>query len=186
MHPRDMAGVVGEVVKIKHLCHHCGRRFASKKCNACREVYYCDKSCQRAHWKEHKGECNQVHKKPQCPKSTHEEGTDLRRLCKRLRSLSGGILASSGTLIRETAPSHPDSICFADIATSMLSDTPTLFWVTRVRARELFDNSQHIEDALAQVQEMAKAHPEGTMVVFALADSSVRMILHTTVACVGP
>ena len=158
-----MAGVVGEVVKIKHLCHHCGRRFASKKCNACREVYYCDKSCQRAHWKEHKGECNQV-----------------------LRSLSGGILASSGTLIRETAPSHPDSICFADIATSMLSDTPTLFWVTRVRARELFDNSQHIEDALAQVQEMAKAHPEGTMVVFALADSSVRMILHTTVACVGP
>ncbi len=38
-------------------CGFCGKDDAPKKCSRCRIVRYCDKTCQRAHWEEHKKIC---------------------------------------------------------------------------------------------------------------------------------
>ena len=42
----------------KSLCASCGKDFAANKCSVCQSVVYCDKECQRAHWKPvHKAMC---------------------------------------------------------------------------------------------------------------------------------
>lgn len=38
-------------------CRSCGRAGATRRCTACRIALYCDRNCQRAHWKAHKKEC---------------------------------------------------------------------------------------------------------------------------------
>lgn len=40
-----------------NLCAYCGNE-ADKKCTSCKKVYYCNRSCQKSHWKQHKHECN--------------------------------------------------------------------------------------------------------------------------------
>ena len=39
-------------------CASCNAPKASSRCGACRSVSYCDKECQREHWKTHKKECS--------------------------------------------------------------------------------------------------------------------------------
>lgn len=39
-------------------CAQCATECAKFKCSLCKEVWYCDKTCQLAHWKEHKAHCN--------------------------------------------------------------------------------------------------------------------------------
>lgn len=41
----------------RHPCNYCYSRAASKQCSQCKQVCYCDRSCQRADWKRHKQEC---------------------------------------------------------------------------------------------------------------------------------
>jgi nitric oxide reductase activation protein len=47
--------------KARRQCSYCrqlGRTgIQLKRCTACRQTYYCDASCQRAHWSEHKKQC---------------------------------------------------------------------------------------------------------------------------------
>ena len=37
-------------------CGFCGA-LASVKCSSCKSVFYCDRNCQKRHWKEHKSFC---------------------------------------------------------------------------------------------------------------------------------
>ena len=45
--------------RTKHQCGLCGKACKELKCGRCGQVYYCDKACQRSHWKRHKPECAQ-------------------------------------------------------------------------------------------------------------------------------
>lgn len=40
-------------------CSHCGKT-ASLKCGHCKASWYCDVSCQKAHWSEHKPACKEA------------------------------------------------------------------------------------------------------------------------------
>ena len=42
------------------LCALCGKGGAQSKCGDCREVSYCSRDCQKAHWKTHKSVCTQA------------------------------------------------------------------------------------------------------------------------------
>ena len=47
------------------LCSACGKKgdkCTLMKCRACKCVWYCDKDCQKKHWKEHKKECKRIKK----------------------------------------------------------------------------------------------------------------------------
>ncbi|KAJ6492751.1 MM3350-like domain-containing protein [Mycena vitilis] len=44
------------------LCACCGKPIVDPRmCSACKKVYYCDRECQSAHWKEHKSQCAARH-----------------------------------------------------------------------------------------------------------------------------
>ena len=43
-----------------HHCALCGKGGAQSKCGDCREVSYCSRDCQKAHWKTHKSVCTQA------------------------------------------------------------------------------------------------------------------------------
>jgi len=40
-------------------CGFCGA-LAEVKCSTCKSVYYCDRNCQKRHWKQHKTGCKQI------------------------------------------------------------------------------------------------------------------------------
>ncbi len=43
------------------ICHSCFRRQEKlQRCGQCRYAQYCDKTCQRAGWEEHKQECGAI------------------------------------------------------------------------------------------------------------------------------
>ena len=44
-------------------CAGCGSESAKNRCGGCNQVYYCDKQCQRKHWKTHKKQCKFKKKK---------------------------------------------------------------------------------------------------------------------------
>lgn len=44
-------------IKEKNSCSSCGFQCGNLKCGKCGSVYYCNRSCQVAHWKIHKNEC---------------------------------------------------------------------------------------------------------------------------------
>ena len=41
----------------KRTCAHCATSGAKNKCASCRLTYYCDRRCQKLHWKDHKEAC---------------------------------------------------------------------------------------------------------------------------------
>ena len=43
-----------------HHCALCGKGGAKSKCSDCRQVSYCSRDCQKAHWKTHKSVCTQA------------------------------------------------------------------------------------------------------------------------------
>ena len=44
-----------------HLCARCGKGNATAKCGGCKSVWYCDRDCQRIHWRTvHKHECKNL------------------------------------------------------------------------------------------------------------------------------
>ena len=46
-------------VCMLHACDGCGKTaLRMLLCSRCHAVFYCNKGCQRAHWKEHKPKCN--------------------------------------------------------------------------------------------------------------------------------
>lgn len=52
------AGLVGTMPALPpSLCAACGKDLASSKCSRCSAVRYCGRSCQAAHWPEHKKLC---------------------------------------------------------------------------------------------------------------------------------
>jgi hypothetical protein len=44
-------------IKEKNSCSSCAFQCGNLKCGKCGSVYYCNRSCQVAHWKTHKNEC---------------------------------------------------------------------------------------------------------------------------------
>ncbi|XP_025079802.1 uncharacterized protein LOC112555584 [Pomacea canaliculata] len=61
-------------------CGYCGASCALRRCGACFQVYYCSKTCQRAHWRHHKALCRQQLMTPRGPtfasgQSFPEKGT---------------------------------------------------------------------------------------------------------------
>ena len=40
-------------------CGFCGS-LAEVKCSNCKAIYYCDRNCQKRHWKQHKTACKQI------------------------------------------------------------------------------------------------------------------------------
>jgi len=49
-------GVVEELPEDCGTCPSCGT-IAETKCTGCKQIYYCNKACQKKHWKQHKPEC---------------------------------------------------------------------------------------------------------------------------------
>ena len=41
-------------------CARCEKQDCSNRCSACKQVYYCSRSCQAAHWATHKLQCNKT------------------------------------------------------------------------------------------------------------------------------
>ncbi|KAF5340216.1 hypothetical protein D9611_007973 [Ephemerocybe angulata] len=59
-HPKLNANTVS-----LYRCSHCGNPSASlKKCSGCEKARYCDGTCQKAHWAEHKKRCGREPPKP--------------------------------------------------------------------------------------------------------------------------
>jgi hypothetical protein len=50
--------------KASALCKHCGKVGAEARCSACKEVFYCNQSHQKADWKQHKSCCKGVTAEP--------------------------------------------------------------------------------------------------------------------------
>ena len=44
---------------IKHRCYVCHKK-SNLKCGRCKKYFYCNKDCQRKHWKKHKVECKKI------------------------------------------------------------------------------------------------------------------------------
>uniref|UniRef100_A0A8C2CQK3 [histone H3]-lysine(4) N-trimethyltransferase n=1 Tax=Cyprinus carpio TaxID=7962 RepID=A0A8C2CQK3_CYPCA len=56
------------VVLSLQVCHSCFRRQANPhRCAQCKFAYYCDRTCQRAAWDEHKQECSAIKKIGKAP-----------------------------------------------------------------------------------------------------------------------
>jgi hypothetical protein len=54
---RSVAGGAERPAEM-HTCAACGRSdFALLKCGRCMQVWYCNRKCQKAHWKHHKAAC---------------------------------------------------------------------------------------------------------------------------------
>ena len=49
-----------EAVPLDDHCALCGKGGAKSKCADCRQVSYCSRDCQKAHWKTHKSVCTQA------------------------------------------------------------------------------------------------------------------------------
>lgn len=52
-------GVLEELPDDSGSCPQCGK-LATTKCTACKQVYYCNRDCQRKNWKIHKPECKSL------------------------------------------------------------------------------------------------------------------------------
>ena len=54
-----MEAMNGPASSKERVCAACGRRWRERmfKCSQCRSVLYCNKECQKAHWKDHKKVC---------------------------------------------------------------------------------------------------------------------------------
>ena len=51
--PGDVTGLqVGKV-----LCVQCSAFGCPNRCSRCKQVWYCSRECQKAHWKVHKPDC---------------------------------------------------------------------------------------------------------------------------------
>ncbi|KAF7688582.1 histone-lysine N-methyltransferase SMYD1a isoform X1 [Silurus meridionalis] len=51
-----------------HVCHSCFRRQVNPhRCAQCKFAHYCDRTCQRAAWEEHKHECAAIRQKGKAP-----------------------------------------------------------------------------------------------------------------------
>lgn len=64
-------GVHNKVIHPKE-CEQCGLPPSPKgklKCSACLSVYYCNSTCQRAHWPKHKTRCSEIYYMLLVPKS---------------------------------------------------------------------------------------------------------------------
>ncbi|XP_062410561.1 histone-lysine N-methyltransferase SMYD1a [Sardina pilchardus] len=62
------AAVVFDSLSLQ-VCHNCFRRQASPhRCAQCKFAHYCDRTCQRAAWDEHKRECNAIKTAGKAPK----------------------------------------------------------------------------------------------------------------------
>ena len=45
----------------QHKCNNCGLIFGGLRvCVACKSAHYCSKRCQKAHWRQHKQECEEM------------------------------------------------------------------------------------------------------------------------------
>lgn len=59
------------------LSRACNKEQPPKHCSQCHSVYYCDVSCQRAHWKEHKLTCTPPTQSTSPPANEKEEGRTI-------------------------------------------------------------------------------------------------------------
>uniref|UniRef100_A0A8C1KYU5 [histone H3]-lysine(4) N-trimethyltransferase n=1 Tax=Cyprinus carpio TaxID=7962 RepID=A0A8C1KYU5_CYPCA len=63
----SFAAVVFDSLSLQ-VCHSCFRRQANPhRCAQCKFAYYCDRTCQRAAWDEHKQECSAIKKIGKAP-----------------------------------------------------------------------------------------------------------------------
>ena len=50
-----MAQLNGRHVDVaEYACRACGEMSAEKRCSACKQVFYCNATCQKMHWFTHK------------------------------------------------------------------------------------------------------------------------------------
>jgi len=56
---RDVIYYTGGVYRLPFICSFCGliAKECLKKCQTCKQVYYCSKDCQRQDWSSHKDQC---------------------------------------------------------------------------------------------------------------------------------
>ncbi|CAB9499136.1 Putative ubiquitin carboxyl-terminal hydrolase 11 [Seminavis robusta] len=59
------------ITASKHKCAACRARTATKRCTRCLMVWYCDRSCQEAHWIFHKVLCSKI------AKNNNNNGTNI-------------------------------------------------------------------------------------------------------------
>lgn len=52
---------VEETAPTQRGCAYCSEAASSKVCSLCRDVAYCSKGCQQAHWRVHRKECTRKH-----------------------------------------------------------------------------------------------------------------------------
>ncbi|KAL1261176.1 hypothetical protein QQF64_034241 [Cirrhinus molitorella] len=63
----SFAAVVFDSLSLQ-VCHNCFRRQANPhRCAQCKFAHYCDRTCQRAAWEEHKQECSAIKKIGKAP-----------------------------------------------------------------------------------------------------------------------
>ena len=59
-----------DALKDAQACGNCGTLHVELRCSRCRKMSYCDRHCQKAHWKFHKAACNSNPAVPYAPSST--------------------------------------------------------------------------------------------------------------------
>jgi len=70
-------------------CAQCGQAAATARCTRCKTVFYCDRECQKAHWKTHKKECGQKATKKQ-KEEVVEEGEEVVQINRKKKTARAG------------------------------------------------------------------------------------------------
>ncbi|TSL28174.1 Threonine synthase-like 2 [Bagarius yarrelli] len=92
----SFAAVVFDSLSM-HVCHSCFRKQANPhRCAQCKFAHYCDRTCQRAAWEEHKQECAAIR---QCGKAPSENVRLAARALWRIRKHKGKIFDTQLTTL---------------------------------------------------------------------------------------
>lgn len=64
-HKKSCTYVQKPIEKVQHHCESCNKEMAERVllCAGCKKVAYCNKTCQKSHWKQHKKICTYAQKK---------------------------------------------------------------------------------------------------------------------------
>jgi len=158
------------------LCAGCGKGDATKQCARCKEVYYCDKKCQRTHWKlihrETCGEAGALLSHPHWSPEATDGKVPMLQMQEFKQILTNHcIRRGSGSNVTKTLDQLWDGLGLAEYVGSTGIKEHTAEWddMPAASQKKAFGRLKHLlesfhsgvseEKQLAEIQRMASCYP---------------------------